>query len=794
MPENTRLTAFFLCGMTFVSIAFFPLCRFITFAGTGDCLTEPDWMAWGVSLFVWSLIFAATLLSIQKMPRLFVSFSLLLFSGLFALTIKLYSDMGLLYGLMRASVLSPASFSSQLSLYIVQEGRFFLVNFGLLLIVLLIRAIKPLDVSESLSMRRLLMFSGASCVMLFPLMLSLLLPVLNTVLLWQFPTLIWEPLPPVFMLVINSVSVLLMLGFIGWAYSVRIPLAIERFAWLKWFQMASIALGAMVMVNIMSLLWVVMRWHQISSENAQQGFRLMIQHDQVILLPLLPVLIAFMVVSLITARLKKKLFDETDKAEETSGYFGSAVFLKPKEYTTHGLYEEKNQVMIGADEQKRLLYLPLKNKLTIAPPGVGKTSSSSIPALLSYDGPVFVFDVKGEMWAVTARYRHEVLKREVVVIDPFGVTKGHDFQKGKPAALKKEYRFNPFDWLPEERRDRDRVLNNFAASFIVNEGGSIKHFDDNAKILIRGYIDFMMSLPVDERHLSRLYELMSESVEEAENTFAEMSLTEGRSKAAANQISRVGADERGSILSTSYRQIDWMGDSNLQELLSESNFDLKDFLKGNMDVFVVLPEDQVHEHSRLVRMLMALLYGLIVRANPSELPQKKMLFLLDELAQLGYCPDVETFIEVLRARGIVVWSVFQDLSQMKLYQKPGLFKGAAIKQIFTNDDTDTMEWIQKLGAKKTVVTKTVSTNKGQSKQINQIFSNNKSSGEGESVHETGADLISINEIREMPIDEQWVFVSGQRPLRCKKIRYVDHPFFAGKFDANPLEPNSIKQQ
>ena len=79
----------------------------------------------------------------------------------------------------------------------------------------------------------------------------------------------------------------------------------------------------------------------------------------------------------------------------------------------------------------KTLYLPLCNKLTISPPGGGKTTASSIPLLLSHTGPVFVFDIRGELWAVTARYRAEILGRQVIVIDPFGVTKGKDFQQGK---------------------------------------------------------------------------------------------------------------------------------------------------------------------------------------------------------------------------------------------------------------------------------------------------------------------------------------------------------------------------
>lgn len=488
--------------------------------------------------------------------------------------------------------------------------------------------------------------------------------------------------------------------------------------------------------------------------------------------------------ALFKKKLKRELFVNE---KQTSGHFGSAAWAGMKEIQSNGLFNAQKGILSGR-YQEQYLYLPLLNKLTISPLGGGKTTSSSIPALLSHDGPVFVFDVKGELWATTARYRSETLKRQIIVIDPYKVTKGKDFAEGKQPELLKEYTFNPFDWIPENREQRDRMINAFASSFVIEEGGTTAHFDDNAKILIRGYIDYMMqSLPKASRNLQTLYQLLSEHQEQAQFTFEQMSQLAGRSAAAANQISRVGSDERGSILSTSYRQIDWMSDSNIQHTLSTSNFDLSDFLKGNMDIFIVLPEDQIKEHARLVRMLISLIKTLIIQANPSELPQQKMLFLLEELAQLGYCPDVEQAIEILRARKVVVWTVFQTLNQIELYKKPDLFKGATIKQIFTNDDTKTMEWIQQLGGKSTVMTKTLSTNSGDSKQKLQIIGGSVSTGEGESVHETGVDLIPINEIREMPSNKQMIFMHGMKPIFCEKTRYFESECFKGRYDNNPLE-------
>ena len=466
--------------------------------------------------------------------------------------------------------------------------------------------------------------------------------------------------------------------------------------------------------------------------------------------------------------------------------FGTAAFADYADLKAMHAYQPTTGPIIGQDE-RGALYLPLLNKLTISPPGFGKTTASSIPALLSYDGPVFAFDVKGELWAVTACYRTEVMGRHVVAIDPFGITQTPDFQQDKPDGLKTVYHFNPFDFVPEDSLERDRMINSFSSSFVINEGGYSNHFDENAKILIRGYIDYLMSRPKAERTLPALFQLMSESFDEANATFEEMAQCNGRAGAAANQISRVGSDERGSILSTSYRQIDWIGDRNIQHTLSDSNFDLADFIRGNMDLFVILPVDQTKEHSRLFRMTMSLLMNLIVTTPPSQLPPKKMLFLLEELAQLGACPDVEQCIEVMRARGVVVWSVFQSLKQIKLFSKPDLFLSVPIKQVFTNDDVETMQWIQSLGGKKTVITKSLSTNKGDSMKKMAFLDGQQSEGESASVQETGVDLIQLNEIRELPIDEQFVFIAGGKPIRCKKARYFEHRDFVGKFDKNPVE-------
>lgn len=480
---------------------------------------------------------------------------------------------------------------------------------------------------------------------------------------------------------------------------------------------------------------------------------------------------------------KSKLGEDESKVSQE---FGSACFASRDDLKKLNFYDENMGPIIGIDEEGHNLYAPLNNKLIISPPGGGKTTASSIPLLLQHDGPILALDVKGELWATTAEYRKKVLRRTIVTIDPFRIVQQASFAADKEASLLKEYHINPFDWLSASPQYLDRLMNAFSSSFLITSDLHTSHFDENAKILIRGYIDYLARSDHKPKNLPELFRLLSVSLEDNKVILQKMIELGGRAEAAAHQIGRVGSNERGSILSTTYRQIDWLGDSNMSRILKNSNFTLKDFLRGDMDIYVIIPEDQIKEHGRLMRMIMALLMGIIIQADPSELPQKKIVFLLEELAQLGNYPDVELCIEVLRARNVVIWTVFQSLKQIELFQKPDLFKSAALKQIFTTDDVDTMEWVQALAGKKTILTKGKSEDKSKSRESSQWFGGSISRSQGESIHETGVDLLPLNEIREMDKDTQLVFYSGAPVIRCKKSRYFESEKLKDIASSNPL--------
>ena len=92
-----------------------------------------------------------------------------------------------------------------------------------------------------------------------------------------------------------------------------------------------------------------------------------------------------------------------------------------------------------------------------------------------------------------------------------------------------------------------------------------------------------------------------------------------------------------------------------------------------------------------------------------------------------------------------------------------------------------------MAGKKTILTKGKSEDKGKSRQSAQWFGGSTSTSQGESIHETGVDLLPLNEIREMKSDEQLVFYQGAPVIRCKKKPYFKDEKLKGMAAKNPLE-------
>ena len=480
-----------------------------------------------------------------------------------------------------------------------------------------------------------------------------------------------------------------------------------------------------------------------------------------------------------------------NRQDETSGEHGTAAFASKQDLKAMDVYTKgKNKTLFGKDDKNQFLYHENCNRTILAQSGSGKTAGILIPALLEYPGGLFVNDMKGaEIYGVIARHRTEAFAKESAALDPYGVTRTPEFMAGKPPYLiNKVYRYNPLDSISRDEYKRDMAINSLVTSLVTrtNDGGKSSHFEDLAETLLKGLIEWVL-MTEEKPTLVMVYDVLNGGRGNLERILEAMQSSNYlRARAAGTQVLDAAREERGSILTTTKNQISWLADPNLRDLLSSTNFNLQDFVIGKMDIYIILPSVGSKEQGKVFRLFLAAVRNLMVQTPNSQYADEELLFIFDELGQLGYCQDIEDMLPIMRAYNGRFWAVFQDLGQIKKYgEMKGLFTGSDMLHFFGISDSDTIKWICEIGGQKTYINSSTSESKGQSGSKNSSQSKNKSV----SVQESGAPLLKYNEVREMDSDQQIVIIKGKRPIKCEKVFYKKEPFFRGKFDRNPVEKN-----
>ncbi len=323
--------------------------------------------------------------------------------------------------------------------------------------------------------------------------------------------------------------------------------------------------------------------------------------------------------------------------------------------------------------------------MTIAPTGAGKGTGCIIPALLRYPGPVIVIDPKGENAEVTARRRQE-LGQEVVVIDPMGLT---EFESAS---------INPMEAVAladgsktDELIALIEAMSPPALGSSSNDGG---YWVSRGQQFVLGVaLHVMADLPPPERNLTTVRRLVSQATSEL-GLYSELaSKPSTRNKKARDEqyensvlatlersldpearaigsMLRIGAlTTMGGILSFAQEIVDFVRSGPIADSLERSSFDLGKVTRGDpLSIYLVLPPHMLISHSRVLRLWINTLFGLITRRR--RRPEQPTLFILDEAAQLGEFNPLRAALTLMRGYGLQTWSFWQDASQLKqLYEK-----------------------------------------------------------------------------------------------------------------------------
>lgn len=473
---------------------------------------------------------------------------------------------------------------------------------------------------------------------------------------------------------------------------------------------------------------------------------------------------------------------------------------------------------------------------TLAGSRAGKGTSALIPALLTYPGSTLSICVKGELSTVTASRRGKGSKychgmgQITAVLDPYRVS-------GVDDALRVSW--NPFDGLDPDDPDLIEAIGLIIEPLFLPSGGKDSaHFDETARQLVEAVACWMMlNSPEEDRNLLTVHRLLTQGAvkefelvrdiweDEAPNPISYLfhlmatdDRLDGIMIGAANTLLAMGDNERGSVLSTVARNLDFLKLPAIKRVVAESTIDLR-ALKNDprgMSLYICLPPQRLKKCDRWLRLIIASAFEACTQSLEPPATGHPVLFVLDEMATLGRLEILELAAGYAAGFGMKLWCVFQDLSQIKRFYKDSweTFLGnAGTLQAFGNNDVTTTSYLSKLLGEievsqlvnNTTTAMSASTNDpGAFQTMNQAFTRPglflspffEQKGTGQSATTTTATNQTIVRTPLMQPDEirrefrreamnEIIAIAGRHPMVIDRINYYDDPELIGFYDPLP---------
>jgi type IV secretion system protein VirD4 len=341
---------------------------------------------------------------------------------------------------------------------------------------------------------------------------------------------------------------------------------------------------------------------------------------------------------------------------------------------------------------------PTKHLLTIGPTRSGKGVSLVIPNLLTYSGPAVVVDIGGESAWVTAERRRKG-GGKVVIVDPFGAV---NRRYGASAGVNETVaRFNPLSNLEPGSGNYVDDVEDLAHLLIVNRGGD-PHWDERARELVAGLIGLTMEVPEYRpgASLGLLRELLCQPNDVLFSVAARAVALGGASLAARKLVGfQTGSVEVAAVISEARTQTAFLDSRDLVENLSASDFSFDELLSANATVYLVLPPHVVNTYSRWLRLMLSMAIRAVARGWVGASGQLPVLFMLDDLGDVGTVDAVESTFMLMRASGVLLWAFVQDLPQLRsAYPKnwETLFGNVQATSLMGMGDRETESYISKL--------------------------------------------------------------------------------------------------
>jgi len=336
--------------------------------------------------------------------------------------------------------------------------------------------------------------------------------------------------------------------------------------------------------------------------------------------------------------------------------------------------------------------------LVFGPPGSFKTVGLVATQLLDEPGErsFVVIDPKGEICAVTSRYRRRV--SDVKIINPYGLLVDE-----RPDM--KSDGFNPLNDLdPTALGFGDDCQAKGDAMIRTGSNEHQPHFPDSARsgstaTIMYEVRDADAHIPPIPRSLPQVRGILTQGPEKLKASIEKM-VNSGDYDIATRAAKFLAAtNEIESIKSTIETQTAWMTKPMRDDMTTKGGVDFRNCTKRATTVYVIIPATELQAKATYLRLVLSSALRALYRQGgiPTTL-------LIEEAFVLGYHAEIEQALSILRGFGSRMTVVFQSLQQIKkLYPDTwGLFTAGAVLAFRPADTSDTGKWLVERAGKVTV--------------------------------------------------------------------------------------------
>ena len=404
--------------------------------------------------------------------------------------------------------------------------------------------------------------------------------------------------------------------------------------------------------------------------------------------------------------------------------------------------------------------------LVFGGPGGFKTTSVGIPTMLTWCGAAVVLDPSREIGPMVQAFRQRKLGHHVVTLDP-----------ADPACGA----FNVLDWIdtaaPEAETNVEAAVNWICGETRGHVTSGAEFFGESGKALIACLLADMLWDPQvapEHKTLKQLRRTLVTPEGEMRDRLARIYTTSisPLARDLAGTLKDLVPETFSGIYGNANKDTRWLSTSAYADLVSGSSFRTRDLADGRLTVFVQVPLKTLQATPALGRVIVGALLNAAYEADGRV--RGRILFLLDEVARLGYMGVLEQARDAGRKYGITLLLLYQSLGQLVgqwgREGKQAWYDATSWRLFAAVQDPDTARELSAICGEYAVVATAEGNSAGSQGRGNAFASS--SSGWSQNRSEIRRALIKPEEIiQDTRADEAFVLVRGAKPLRCGRAIY-----------------------